>query len=513
MKKITILLVLASLIIVCSSCSKSKPVQYFTNPVIHGDMADPSIIRIGETYYATGTSSEWAPFYPMFTSTDLVNWTQTGYVFEKQPEWTVSSFWAPELFYHNNKVYCYYTARRQSDRVSFIGVASANSPTEEFTDHGLLVEFGTEAIDAFIFDDNGQLYITWKAYGLDSRPIEIVGSKLSPDGLRLEGEPFSLLVDDENIGMEGQYHFKQGAYYYLIYATHGCCGPGSDYRVAVARSKSFEGPYEKYEGNPILYGGDDYLSCGHGTVVTSPDGRMFYMCHAYLKNEGFYQGRQVILQEMEIDNNDWIYFPTGEKAVREQPVPFAGTVQQATPNFEDDFENKKLRLEWAWNYPFSDMRYEIQNGNLHLSGVPKENNFYGTVLCVKPTSPDYSYETQVIGKNCSFKGLTMYGDNQNLVFLAFADDKIFLKSVKDGVEEIIYETIGNSDEIHFKIEVSKGCFCKFFWSIDGNDWTSINNEALDASWSVRWDRVARPGLIHIGESDEPAVFSYFKFTP
>ena len=34
--------------------------SYFTNPVIHGDVADPSIIRIDQTYYITGTSSEWA---------------------------------------------------------------------------------------------------------------------------------------------------------------------------------------------------------------------------------------------------------------------------------------------------------------------------------------------------------------------------------------------------------------------------------------------------------------------
>ena len=40
--------------------------------------------------------------------------------------------------------------------------------------------------------------------------------------------------------------------------------------------------------NPVLHGGEgDYLSCGHGTVVKTPDGKMFYMCHAYLKGEGF----------------------------------------------------------------------------------------------------------------------------------------------------------------------------------------------------------------------------------
>ncbi|MCD7937750.1 MAG: family 43 glycosylhydrolase, partial [Tannerellaceae bacterium] len=83
----------------------------FRNPVIPGEFADPTVIRIDNTWYAAGTSSEWAPFYPIYASDDLVNWTQTGHVFDQQPEWTLSSFWAPELFYHNDKIYVYYTAR------------------------------------------------------------------------------------------------------------------------------------------------------------------------------------------------------------------------------------------------------------------------------------------------------------------------------------------------------------------------------------------------------------------
>lgn len=60
-----------------SGASMAQKQTYFTNPVIHGDVADPSILRIDDTYYATGTSSEWAPYYPVFTSKDLVNWKQT----------------------------------------------------------------------------------------------------------------------------------------------------------------------------------------------------------------------------------------------------------------------------------------------------------------------------------------------------------------------------------------------------------------------------------------------------
>ena len=86
--------------------------------------------------------------------------------------------------------------------ISCIGVAVADSPTGKFKDYGPVVEFGKEAIDAFILEDKGKLYISWKAYGLDNQPIELLACKLTDDGLRLDGKPFSLLRDDERQGME-----------------------------------------------------------------------------------------------------------------------------------------------------------------------------------------------------------------------------------------------------------------------------------------------------------------------
>lgn len=476
-------------------------------------MADPSMIRIKDTYYATGTSSEWAPFYPVFVSKDLVNWKQTGHIFNNKPDWTSNSFWAPELYYHNNKVYCYYSARRKSDGVTYIGVATADSPTEEFTDYGPVVEYGTEAIDAFVYNDNGQLYISWKAYGLDKRPIELLCSRLSDDGLRLEGEPFSLLTDNENIGMEGQYHFKQDGYYYIVYAVHGCCGPQSDYDVYVARSENFRGPYEKYANNPILRGGGrDYISIGHGTVATTPDGRLFYLCHAYLKGDGFYAGRQPVLQELYVTADNWVQFKTGDIALRKQPVPFAGTSQNKVKNFKDNFEGSELKPDWAWNYPYSDAEVSVNKGRLALSGTHKEGNSYGTALCLRPQTPGYSYRTSiVVNKDNSFKGLTMYGDDKNLVAWGVQNGNLTLLTVQDGRESVLYDkSISGAGRIYFRVIVERGCFLSFLWSKDGKSWTKVNDTLVDSAFLVRWDRVARPGLIHFGEYSAPAEFDFFE---
>ena len=485
--------------------------KYFENPVITSDMADPTVIKVGETYYAVGTSSEWAPFYPLFSSPDLVNWTQIGHVFNKKPEWTSHSFWAPELFYHNGKIFCYYTARRKTDNVSFIGVASTDSPLKEFTDHGPIIEYGTEAIDAFVYDDNGQLYISWKAYGLDNRPIELLASKLSDDGLRLEGEVFSLLKDDERIGMEGQQHVKHGDYYYILYAGRSCCGPSSDYDVRVARSKNFAGPYEKYDQNPILSGGEgDFQSGGHGTIVKTDDNRMFYLFHAYQKGAGFYLGRQPVLQEIEMTDDHWVRFTTGTQIEVKQPLPFENTIQKKWGGFYDDFNGKSLKVDWTWNYPFSDVHARLKGGKLLLSGKPIGDNKFGSVLCLRPQTPDYSYETRVDNKNESFKGLTMYGDNKNLLAFGLKGNRLILKSVKDNTENVLSETSFSGKNLHLKMEVRNGCFLTFYTSTNGTNWKQISDTPFNAGYLVRWDRVARPGLIHMGEWDKPAEFSYFR---
>ena len=320
--------------------------SYFTNPVIHGDVADPSIIRIDQTYYITGTSSEWAPYYPVFTSTDLVNWQQTGHVFDEKPEWTKSSFWAPEWYQHKGKVYVYYTARKQSDNISCIGVAVADSPTGKFKDHGPVVEFGKEAIDAFILEDKGKLYISWKAYGLDNQPIELLACKLTDDGLRLDGKPFSLLRDDERQGMEGQHWFKKDGYYYISIPEGGV----STGWQTVMRSKNIYGPYEQKR---VLEMGSTKVNGPHqGALVDTPEGEWWF--YHFQSTEP--QGRVVHLQPVVWKDGfpemgtDYDKNGIGEpmKICRK---PSTGVETKAyAPQSSDDFEATELGLQWQFNH-------------------------------------------------------------------------------------------------------------------------------------------------------------------
>src|SRR5688500_14654232 len=80
----------------------------YANPVLPGDSPDPSVIRVGTDYWATATTSQWAPIFPLLHSTDLVNWRRVGAVFQTPPSWSAGSYWAPEIAQDDGRFFVYY---------------------------------------------------------------------------------------------------------------------------------------------------------------------------------------------------------------------------------------------------------------------------------------------------------------------------------------------------------------------------------------------------------------------
>lgn len=468
--------------------------------VIPGDFADPSIIRSGNTYYATGTSSEWAPHFPLFQSTDLYNWKQIGFVFNQTPSWTAASFWAPELFYRKGTYYVYYVARKKSDGISCIGVATSKDPSKGFTDRGIVLEFGKEAIDPFLIEEDGQLYMTWKAYGLDQRPIEILGARMSDDGLKVIGEPFMLLRDDAKQGLEGQCLVKRDGYYYLFYSPGNCCGRGCSYKTEVARSTSLKGPYTKFSNNPLLSETKDWKCTGHGTIVTSKEGKDYFLYHAYSKTADVFTGRQGMLAEVQWNkSNGWpLVNPLGEKA----------TIKK---DFKDDFSNKQLSGSWQWDFRHATPQWKIENSSLYLSGQTTADNITGTVLTIRPIASNYEMTTEVINHNASLKGLVLYGDAGQSVGIGVKDNVVQVWEVKKENRSVLKEKkLSESVPVQLKIVVEQGYQLKFYYRENKNEWKELSTGAdhYDGNFLPPWDRSPRPGIMQQG--NEAAAFNYFK---
>ena len=86
-------------------------------PIIAGNYADPSIIRVGEDYYMTHSSYKLTPGLVIWHSRDLLNWSRVG---ARAP--LRGNVWAPDFVAHNGMYYIYYPAGRTN------WVVTASSP-------------------------------------------------------------------------------------------------------------------------------------------------------------------------------------------------------------------------------------------------------------------------------------------------------------------------------------------------------------------------------------------------
>ena len=103
-----------------------------------GDYPDPSVIRVGKDYWATATSSEWGPQFPILHSTDLVNWEITGTVFPASAGMGEGKFLGPGNHRIPRKVLHLLCGPQKGGPLA-VAVATADKPSGPYTDHGPLV--------------------------------------------------------------------------------------------------------------------------------------------------------------------------------------------------------------------------------------------------------------------------------------------------------------------------------------------------------------------------------------
>ena len=488
--------------------------QIIQQNVIAGELPDPSIIEVDGIYYATGSSNDWGPIYPIYKSKDLENWNLISYVFQEKPDWTKSSYWAPELFYQNGTFYCYYTAKR-TDGTSMLGVATSKDISKGFTDHGELLEWGEEAIDAFVYREKSKLFITWKAYGLtQDKPIQILGAELSKDGLTVKGEAFNMLTANtdswERGGIEGQCIIKNGDYLYMFYSGNACCGATCDYQVGVARAKTIKGPWEKYERNSLLKGNEIWKCPGHGTAIKT-NRKWYYLYHAY-PSKGFpYLGRTVLLSQIQWDQNSgWPYFKEDASY---------GSSKVLMKDFNDDFSSKKLGNQWRYDIPSYTFKTAIKDKKLTLTEIKRsENNNSGAVIGVNPEDADFTITTKIVGHNKALKGIALYVTKENSLGVGVKGNSLILWKVKDGqFEELNTIPLEKTENLFLKGRITDAHIGEFQYSHNGNKWQSIKNKKENSlrvtgnnlSW---WSWGLKAGLfvqIDAESGNNQAVFDEF----
>ena len=468
--------------------------------VLPGDFPDPTVVKIGDSYWATATTSNWAPVFPILESTDLIHWELRGHAFPELPKWADFYFWAPEMSYDNGKVFIYYSAHKRGGNLC-IGVASADKAEGPYTDHGPLMCQEAGSIDAWpMRDKDGKLYLIWKEDGNSRKlPTPIWAAEMNEERTRLSDEKKELFRNDaawEANLVEGVSMIRHGDYFYAFYAGAGCCGRGCSYGAGVARAKNLLGPWEKYPGNPIAAVSEDWKCPGHGTPIAK-DGKYYFLYHAYDKDSNVYAGRQGVLSEFTFTDDGWIEFVNGPGA--DHPIQRESA---------DTFTGDTLAHHWQWSV-FQKPNYTHRKGKLELAAA---NTKSGAYLGMKTLSADYDADVTVhTTESTAEAGLGLIGDEKNFVSVTVQKNRIVLRVLEQDQERIIEQKLLPTNKIlHLRAQVRNGKDISIQYSVDGKKFEALNEVPVDGFFLPPWDRAIRVALFSRGDGTEKAVFDDFK---
>ncbi|HUQ34080.1 MAG TPA: family 43 glycosylhydrolase [Pyrinomonadaceae bacterium] len=502
----------------------------YTNPVAAGDFPDPSVIRVGNDYWAAATSSEWAPEFPILHSKDLINWEIVGAVFERRPDWSTGSYWAPEISEYRGRYYVYYAARKKSGSLC-VAVATARSPQGPYTDHGPLVCQEVGSIDGFpVTDERGRRYLLWKEDGNSvSKPTPIWAQQLSADGTQLVGERRELIHNDQPWEkhatlpygdlVEGPAIIRRNGWFYMFYSGNFCCARECNYMMGVARSRKLLGPWEKNTANPILAGNESWKCPGHGTIVTDARGRDWLMYHAMDAKDFVYVGRQALLDEVKWGANGWPVINDGHGPSAHAAAPLNTRQSNARYKFFDDFLAARIRPGWQWpqaNEPSISID-AARKGLLVLAPTDAQaGNLTGAVLARSPATGDYTATTVVETsglKNGAMAGLSAFGEMENALGLSVGSGKVILWR-REKNEQRTLETIDAPEgaSIQLRMRAREGRRYRFSVSTDGRNWKDVGEE-VDGEYLPPWDRGVRVALTAGGARGATARFGYLRIEP
>ena len=233
---------ISKILLLCSGCGLLNCLNVNAQrPIIQTKYtADPAPMVYNDTVflYTTHDEDDAEGFkmqdWLLYTSTDMVNWTDHGVVASlKSFDWVKrdNGAWAEQVVERNGKFYMYCPIHGNG-----IGVLVSDSPYGPFKDPlGKPLVWQKEHwddIDPTVFiDEDGQAYMYW------GNP-NCYYVKLNEDMISYSGDIVKLKETQEHY-QEGPWFYKRNGHYYLAFAST-CCPEGIGY----AMSDSPTGPWK-----------------------------------------------------------------------------------------------------------------------------------------------------------------------------------------------------------------------------------------------------------------------------
>ena len=287
--------------------------------ILKGFHPDPSVIRVGSTFYVASSTFEWFPGVVIHESEDLINWKFTTYVLDSEEALPLrgvlngGGVWAPCLSYDGEYYYLVFSITRTFDEFT---QDTDNYITRAADIHGPWSEpvyLNSGGFDASLFhDQNGQKYLLnmiWYEYPGENHFHGIEMQELDGKTLKLKGDRKIIYKGTERGFTEGPHIYRHGDYYYLLTAEGGT---SEAHCVTIARSTNLWGPYETYGPGPILTAHNhpelNIHYAGHGDIVDDEFGN-WYLFHLGARRKLFggfsVFGRETFMQNIIWDDEGW----------------------------------------------------------------------------------------------------------------------------------------------------------------------------------------------------------------
>ena len=485
----------------------------YRNPVLHADYSDPDVCAVGEDYFMTASSFNCTPGLPILHSKDLVNWKIVNYALKKvEPVEYYNEarhgkgVWAPSIRFHGGVFYIYW-----GDQDFGIFMVKTRDPYGEW-DAPVLVKAGKGMIDPCpLWDDDGRVYLAHAWAGSRAKFNSVLTvCELNKEGTAVISDP--VLVFDGNDGVnhtiEGAKFYKRNGFYYLFAPAGGVV---SGWQL-VMRSKDVYGPYE---ARIVMAQGKTDINGPHqGGWVDTPAGESWFL---HFQDKGAY-GRVLHLNPMKWVN-DWPVIGVdkdgdgcGDPVSRYRKPKTDKTYPIETPVESDEFDTRKLGLQWEWHANYQHVfGFTTNMGYARIYGhelSPHFKNFWEVPNLLMQKFPAEEFtataKLKVSAKDDGqLSGLIIMGWDYSWIGVEKQGEKFLLKqAVCKDAEQGNLEQVSTlavlepsrkfeaglfpnyEREIYIRVHVGKGAYCRFSYSLDGKKFTEAGTlfKARQGKW-------------------------------
>lgn len=485
----------------------------YRNPVLHADYSDPDVCAVGEDYFLTASSFNCTPGLPILHSKDLVNWKIVNYALKKvepveyynEPRHG-KGVWAPSIRFHGGMYYIYW-----GDPDFGIFMVKTRDPYGEW-DAPVLVKAGKGMIDPCpLWDDDGRVYLAHAWAGSRAKFNSVLTvCELNKEGTAVISDP--VLVFDGNDGVnhtiEGAKFYKRNGFYYLFAPAGGVV---SGWQL-VMRSKDVYGPYE---ARIVMAQGKTDINGPHqGGWVDTPAGESWFL---HFQDKGAY-GRVLHLNPMKWVN-DWPVIGVdkdgdgcGDPVNRYRKPKTGKTYPIETPVESDEFDTRKLGLQWEWHANYQDVfGFTTNMGYARIYGhelSPHFKNFWEVPNLLMQKFPAEEFtataKLKVSAKDDGqLSGLIIMGWDYSWIGVEKQGEKFLLKQAvckdaeQDNLEQVSTLAVlepsrkfeaglfpNYEREIYIRVHVDKGAYCRFSYSLDEKKFTEAGTlfKARQGKW-------------------------------